>query len=190
MKTFLIAALAAASASAAGISQCMYCRNEDLHAGFLFSYSYCENEENPECLADAWNYMRRDCKKGWKRGNKLSLGECEPDEILCPEFKSSQEKYQKYQNTTWSMAAGSKCNVRVDATAGIARVIFSNTLYLGIESHDALVDDIITIQSGIVDIEIYNAAETGPITFGISFSGATTMLASATALAALTLLSF
>jgi len=88
------------------------------------------------------------------------------------------------------MAAGSKCNVRVDATDGIARVIFSNTLYLGIESHDAMVDEVIPIDAGIVDIEIYNAAENGPITFGISFSGASTLLASATALAALTLLSF
>ena len=96
MKTFLIAALASASASAVGISSCLYCRNEDLHAGFLFSYSYCSNKANddsPECLADAWNYIRRDCPEGWTRGKDLALSECEPDEILCPEFKSTPEKY-------------------------------------------------------------------------------------------------
>ena len=73
--------------------------------------------------------------------------------------------YQKYKNQTWSMAAGSKCKVKVDATKGIARVIFSSTLYLGIENVDAKVEDVITIESGVKEILIYNAAESGPITF-------------------------
>jgi|FrelakmetLWP11LW_1041352.scaffolds.fasta_scaffold67445_1 hypothetical protein len=63
------------------------------------------------------------------------------------------------------MAAGSKCKVKVDATKGIARVIFSSTLYLGIENVDAKVEDVITIESGVKEILIYNAAESGPITF-------------------------
>ena len=63
------------------------------------------------------------------------------------------------------MAAGSKCKVKVDATTGIARVIFSSTLYLGIENVDAKVEDVITIESGVKEILIYNAAESGPITF-------------------------
>ena len=87
------------------------------------------------------------------------------------------------------MAQGSKCTVSVDATEGIARVIFSSTLYLGIE-YDAKIDDVITIESGVTDITIYNAAESGPITFGISFSGASGLVASAAAITALTLLSF
>ena len=80
--------------------------------------------------------------------------------------------------------------MRVDATNGVARVIFSNTLYLGIEL-DAQVDDIITVKEGsISDITIYNAAESGPITFGISFSGASSLVTSAAVVAALSLLSF
>ena len=63
------------------------------------------------------------------------------------------------------MAAGSKCKVKVDATKGIARVIFSSTLYLGIENVDAKLEDVITIESGVKEILIYNAAESGPITF-------------------------
>ena len=93
MKTFAIAALGVAGVSAAGISSCLFCLNEDLNAGFLFSYSYCDRPENPECLADAWNYIRRDCVEGWKRGKDLTLNECEPDEIVCPEFTSTPEKY-------------------------------------------------------------------------------------------------
>ena len=87
------------------------------------------------------------------------------------------------------MAAGSKCKVNVDASAGVARVIFSSTLYLGIE-YDAKVDDVITIESGVTNIVIYNAAESGPITFGISFSGASALVSTAAALAALSIFTF
>ena len=88
------------------------------------------------------------------------------------------------------MAAGSKCIVKIDATNGIARVIFSSTLYLGIEYEGARVDEVINFESGVTDLEIYNAAESGPITFGISFSGASELLTSAMTVAALTLLAF
>ena len=180
MKQFVAASLAAASAYAqassatgtetqAGSSACLYCRNQDLNAGFLVSYSYCEHQD--VCLKDAWNYIRRDCLSEWKRGNELSMDNCNPEEVSCPSFTSSPELYQKYENTTWSMAAGSKCTVTVDATAGVARVIFSSTVYLGI-NFDAKIDEVITLESGVTDLEIYNAAESGPITFGISFSGA------------------
>ena len=96
---------------------------------------------------------------------------CTPEEVGCPSFASTPELYQKYENTTWSMAAGSKCTVSIDATAGVARVIFSSTIYLGI-NYDAKIDEVITFESGVTDIEVYNAAESGPITFGISFSAA------------------
>ena len=168
--------------------QCLYCRNEDRKAGFLVSYSYCDQQE--VCLKDAWNYIKRECMTGWKRGKNLSLAACNPEEVTCPEFESSPEKYQRYYNDTWSLAAGSKCVVRVDASNGVARVIFDNTLYLGIEL-DAQIEEVITIRKGTVqDITIYNAAESGPITFGISFSGASALVSSAAALAALSLLSF
>ena len=88
------------------------------------------------------------------------------------------------------MAAGSKCTVSVDATAGVARVIFSSTIYLGIE-YDAKIDEVITLEAGVTELKIYNAAESGPITFGISFSAAYNALftsaASAAAIGALML---
>jgi len=45
------------------------------------------------------------------------------------------------------MAAGSKCKVSVDASAAVARVIFSSSSYLGIE-YDAKIDEVITLGSG------------------------------------------
>lgn len=195
MKQFIAASAIAAAAlaqfeDAAGSSQCLYCRNQDLNAGYLVSYSYCQHQDL--CLKDAWNYISRDCLSTWVRGNTLSLNDCSPELVSCPDFVSSTEKYQLYKNTTWSMAAGSYCVVKVDATAGIARVIFSSTQYLGIE-YDAKIDEVITIESGQTDITIYNAADSGPITFGISFSAAYDALHSATlavAVAGLALLSF
>ena len=89
------------------------------------------------------------------------------------------------------MAAGSKCKVTVDASEAVARVIFSSSSYLGIE-YDAKIDEVITLDSGVTEIWLYNAAESGPITFGISFSGAQGLLTSALAAsaAAITVLSF
>ena len=187
MKQFIVGVALIATLAAAGSSQCLYCRNQDFNAGFLVSYSYCEHQDT--CLKDAWNYIKRDCLSGWVRGTSLALDDCAPETVTCPSFVSDTEKYQKYKNTTWSMAAGSKSQVNIDATAGIARVIYSSTLYLGIE-YDAKIDDVITIESGVTDMTIYNAAESGPITFGISFSGASTLTAAAAAVAAIAALSF
>ena len=119
------------------------------------------------------------------------MSKCVPDDVTCPGFESSPEKFQKYKNQTWSMAAGSKCNVRIDARQGIARVIFTSTLYLGIE-YDARIEEVITVESGVTDLVVYNAAESGPITFGISFSGAQELVyaSAAAGVAALALLSF
>ena len=70
------------------------------------------------------------------------------------------------------MAAGSKCKVSVDHSSAVARVIFSSSSYLGIE-YEAKIDEVITLEAGgSTDIWLYNAAESGPITFGISFSRA------------------
>ena len=49
----------------------------------------------------------------------------------------------------------------------------------------------ITVPQGeILEIEIYNAARAGPITFGISFSGASALVSAAATLAALSIFTF
>jgi len=170
---------------------CLYCRRMDNNAGFLVSYSYCNQTD--DCLMDAWNYINRPCKDEWKRGNTYELSACNAETITCPEFKSSPEKYGTYENVTWSLAAGGKCEVKVNANQGIARVIFAETSYLGIEpitaDTKAKIGDVITFESGEQKITIYNGAQSGPITILISFSGAAalagTMLAAAGATAML-----
>ena len=66
-------------------------------------------------------------------------------------------------------------------------MIFDETSYLGIDGVDAKIGDVITFDSGENEIIIYNGAESGPLTFLISFSGAvaTTVTASVAALSAL-----
>ena len=110
---------------------CLYCRRMDNNAGFLVTYSYCNQTD--ECLMDSWNYINRDCKDGWERGSSYDLKQCRPEPISCPEFKSNPAKYGTYENTTWSLAAGGKCTVKINADQGLARVIFAETSYLGIE---------------------------------------------------------
>ena len=169
MKQFIGIVVTAAMAAAAASPSCMYCRKEDLESGFLTSFSYCEHQD--VCLQDEWNYISRSCQSEWQRGKSYGLEFCQPEDIECPSFTSSTEWFQRYKNQTWAMAEGSKCTVKIDATKAIARVIFSSSSYLGIE-YDAQIDEVITIPDGETEITIYNAAESGPITFGISFSGA------------------
>ena len=115
------------------------------------------------------------------------MSTCNPDEITCPSYVSDPTKYGTYTNSTWSLAAGGKCKVKVDATKGVARVIFDETSFLGIEA-DNRIGDIITFNSGVHDITIYNAAETGPLTFLISFSGAAATVGATVAALAFTTL--
>ena len=159
----------------------------DLNSGFLVSYSYCEATN--ECLEDAWNYINRDCPSEWKTGSSYDLGICNPDIITCPPVYVSEEaKYGAYENMTWTLPEGASCVVSVDTTLGVARVIFDETSYLGLEGTDKKLGEVITFEqgSGINTITIYNAAQSGPLTFLISFSGAASI--TALALGTLTLM--
>ena len=180
MKSLGVASALISSAMAAS-SACLYCRRMDINAGFLVSYSYCNQLD--ECLKDAWNYINRPCLDDWKGGKSYALDFCEPETITCPTYKSTPEEYGVYTNTTWSLAAGGMCSVKIDASEGVARVIFDETSFLGIES-EYKIGDVITFDSGENEIVIYNGAETGPLTFLISFSGAAALSASLVASAA------
>ena len=92
MKQFITFAAVLAAIASAGSSSCLYCRNQDINSGFLVSYSYCSHQD--VCLKDAWNYINRDCLSGWERGNSLNLADCDPEEVTCPSFVSSEDKYQ------------------------------------------------------------------------------------------------
>ena len=81
--------------------------------------------------------------------------------------------------------------MKIDATAGVARVIFDNTSFLGIEDESNYqIGDVISIEEGIKEIKIYNGAETGPLTFDISFSGAAKLIAGVTVLTATAAMAF
>ena len=182
MKHFISIALLIATASAAASSACMNCRRQDEGAGLLVTFSYCNQTDI--CLQNAWNYIQRDCVDGWQRGSSYELEYCQPDVISCPEYVSTPEKYQIYDNKTWSLSQGGMCYIKIDATEGVARVIFENSNYLGIEwDGNPEVGDVITIlEAETAEILIYNGAETGPLTFDISFSSASTLIAGAAAL--------
>ena len=127
MKQFIAASLAAiALAEDEASPKCMYCRRNDENSGFLNIWSYCQREDpnDDECIKNVWNYIARPCPSGWKKGSSYALDYCKPEDISCPEFVSDPDKFGKYSNNTWSLAQGGKCIVKLDATAGVARVVF------------------------------------------------------------------
>ena len=76
------------------------------------------------------------------------------------------------------------CAVKIDASQYLARVIFDNVSFLGIEYDGAKIGDPITFESGLHSIWLYNGAESGSLTFEVSFSGSVNLMAGAFALAA------
>ena len=82
------------------------------------------------------------------------------------------------------------CAVKIDASEYLARVIFDNVSFLGINYSGAKIGDPITFESGKHTIWLYNGAESGPVTFEISYSGASQLVAGVLALSAAALASF
>ena len=182
----------------AALENCLYCRYTDLRATFLESWSYCETNE--ECLADQWNYIDRECQAGWVRAREVDLDFCQTDSAQCPEFVSSKqydlnEPLGKYRNRTWTLPAGTKCVVKIDATQYVGRVLFDNIQgQLGVEGYDPEYDlsDKISFENEVGEVTIYNALETGSLRFTLAFSAAESIYASSAALvlSALALSSF
>ena len=112
-------------------------------------------------------------------GSSYGLNNCSPNSIQCPGFNSTTASYGTYTNQTWTLAQGAGCNITVDASQALARVIFDETSFLGIDYEEAKIGQVITIPSGkVATIPIYNAAQTGPLTFLISYSGSVATLVS------------
>ena len=45
--------------SSEGHQQCLYCKAVDSNAGFMYTYSFCPDTEEPKCIPDFWNYIGR-----------------------------------------------------------------------------------------------------------------------------------
>ena len=115
----------------------------------------------------------REDSRGYPDGELIEdSSECEAEDIGCPGFESSLDWAGEYSNQTWALSAGSMCAVKIDATEYLARVIFDNVSFLGVEYKGAKIGEPITFEGGLHAIWIYNGAESGSLTFEISFSGA------------------
>ena len=119
--------------------ECLNCKLMDTNAGFLFSYSYCNDEILGEelCLQDSWNTINKDskCASEFKPGWSLSIDDdCQSDENIgtCSNFESQEELNGFALNTTKTLKANEKCTILVDATLNVGRVIFDDSDTLGV----------------------------------------------------------
>ena len=130
-----------------GSAACLNCLNSDNKAGFLDSYSYCSAID--VCLEDAWNYIDYKCSSSWIRGNSMNIAACNPTSVTCPSYSSTEASYGVYTNTTQTLAANTDCTVSVDATLGVARVLFDDATNLGVvEVPDYTIGTPITVPQG------------------------------------------
>jgi hypothetical protein len=170
--------------------ECLYCKMKDSGAGALTSFSYCHQRD--QCLQDAWNYFNMPCKGGFKRGNSYDLEFCGGLTTDCPGFASTPDDYQKYTVTEFQLRQNAYCSVKIDATAAVARVKFEPKIVdtLGIDNDSVKVDETYTIQQGISEVIIYNAAKGKPMSFTMTFSGASTIAMAAAGAALTSLMAF
>lgn len=68
----------------------------------------------------------------------MSLEDCNAKAVTCLDFAVDNTKEGQYFNKTWTLPAESYCVITVDATKEpkVARVIFDNTSFLGVEVKD------------------------------------------------------
>jgi hypothetical protein len=150
-------------------STCMYCRRADVTRTFMVQYSYCEASDT--CLQDKWLYIDRPCSTGWKRGEDVKLMSCEPTAGLCHSFVSSSQARGQFLNHTETLASGEYCEINVDATAYVARVVLDDALTLGVEIDDYKIGDVYDVDQGKTKkIIVYNGDTSGAITFTLAFS--------------------
>ena len=158
---------------------CLYCKNMDMEADFMYSYSYCPSSD--ECVADQWNKFNAWCNEPWVDGYKLDIEQdCLSEKVEpCITFTSSAIAEGQDISASKTLNAGEVCEVFIDASTYVAHVKFqakgsSIDNDVGILYNGVGPGDIIEVKEGqTVRISIFNAAPDGDsMQFEYFFSGA------------------
>lgn len=121
-------------------------------------------------MQDKWLYIDRPCSSGWDRGKSVSWESCSPTLTTCHAFISSEQAKGQFVNYTETLASGEYCEVNVDTTAYVARVVFDDALTLGVEIDDYTIGKMHTVKEGqSKKIIVYNGDTSGAITFTLAF---------------------
>eukprot|EP00347_Sterkiella_histriomuscorum_P021894 403332395 len=149
---------------------CMYCKRADADATLLVSYSYCSSSDT--CLQDRWMYIDRPCTSGWVGGKNIQLSTCSPSLATCHSFVSNEQAAGQQVNHTETLSSGEYCQISVDATSFLARVVLDDALTLGVDM-DYNVGDVYLVKQGEKKtITVFNGDTSGAITFTLAFSQA------------------
>ena len=95
------------------------------------------------------NYVNKWCPSRWIPGWMIDIDlDChaEPPSRPCNSFTSSQSYYgSPFQNTTQILRFREKCEIKVDARQGVARVIFYDVTELGVLINGYVLGDVVTV---------------------------------------------
>lgn len=166
--------------------QCLYCKRADTNAGFLYSYDFCPDAEEPKCIKDFWNYIGKNfhCVGQAIPGWELDIDkDCEAEEVTgkCQDFVSNElvvgnpQKMSRIQ-----LVDNGKCTFSVDASSVVGRVTISAESTLGVLYPGYAAGQPITVERGSIKyITIFNGSPyRGPVSFTLTFSSATNLMAS------------
>jgi hypothetical protein len=119
-------------------------------------------------------YIDYPCSSGWKYGADVSLlSVCTPTVTNCNSFVSTATAAGQQVNYTETLALGEYCNITIDATNYVARVVFDDALTLGVDLKGYTVGTEYVVPLGTKKtITAYNGDTSGAITFTLAFSKA------------------
>ena len=153
---------------------CLYCKRSDSFATLLVSYSYCHSSDT--CLQDRWLYIDRPCSSGdFVPGKDLDLlGDCKPKKTTCHPFVSKEQAAGQFFNFTETLGSNEYCQIDIDATAFVARVILDDALTLGaiFDGEKLKVGEEKNVENRKSTIFAYNGDTSGSITFTLAFKNA------------------
>jgi hypothetical protein len=156
-----------------GTASCLYCRRSDFAATLLVSYSYCASSDT--CLQDRWLYIDRNCASDWKAGKDLNMiDDCKPKRTTCHPFVSKEQAAGQFFNFTETLGANEYCQIDIDATAFVARVVLDDALTLGAYANGEYlkIGKVLDIENGKTSVFAYNGDTSGSITFTLAFRNA------------------
>ena len=144
-------------------------------SGFLYSYSYCPDEEDEACIADAWNYINKQCEAPLIEGWQLDIeGDCKAQRQICFDYISNQLAAGDAKSRNTDLGINSMCTIMVDATKFPGRITFKDpTNSLGVLYPGYVLGQPITVEEGEIKyITVYNGNQAGVLQFESIFSGA------------------
>lgn len=102
------------------------------------------------------------------------FGDCKPKKTTCHPFVSKEQAAGQFFNFTETLGANEYCQIDIDASAFVARVVMDDALTLGAVANGEYlkIGQVLDVENGKTSVFAYNGDTSGSITFTLAFRNA------------------